>query len=148
MKYFIVAFALLSLLSGCVTERACRAKFPPVIIDSVKEETRVHLRDTSIVVWQSGAQISAVLPRLFIGTVEKQKGNLKLRVNADSSGTSIDCTSDSLQHVINLQLKEIDRLKKQVSTKIVEVKERYVPPVIYIIFGLLVAAIIYLFFKR
>lgn len=135
MKFLIYFFCFVA-LQGCVTERACRAKFPPVVTvkDSIVEREKVVYKDRVVRDTIPGQKVSTALPANATKSVSKKSNGLRVTATPLPNGsTQVECESDSLIREIKVRDKEIERLRLEIREKS-EVKE-VKPPIWWMFAG-------------
>lgn len=118
MKSLAVFLVLVTLLSSCVTERACRAKFPPVVTrqDSIVE--RVEIRYVYRVVRDTvpGVKTTTYLPAGSKKPVSNKKNGLRATaIPTPDGGVKVECESDSLIREITVRDSVITTLRREIS---------------------------------
>lgn len=114
------------LITGCVTQQKCAERFPPQVIE--KDNTKTVIRDTVIhdtvkvagelLLWHDSIPCPDVKYSKSV-----TKGGITSTVKIIKGKLKTECKSDSLQKIIETQIKTIDTYREKANT---EIKEKIV----------------------
>lgn len=140
---------ILVMFSGCVTQKKCNAKFPPVTEIKTEHTKETIIRDSLL----PGATIYHTIykdsiqfyPEYKWRVIKDTSGLAELRIMRDAHG-NITATCEATEQLISRM--EVIESKVDTKSESKVIVESHIPGWIWMIFGLMIGAIIYLRFFR
>lgn len=152
MKNLLLIILSIFLLTSCVTQRKCAAKFPPQITSTTIIKDSVVYRDTTITVPGDTVTFTDSIPCpdvVYEKTQKSEKGTVKATVKIKDGKISVKCEVDSLNMVIrNLQyrLRTIEK-EKTIAVQVPVLKKTpWWKSALQLIYGIVIAAILLVVF--
>lgn len=140
---------IMVMFSGCITQKKCNAKFPPVTEIKTEHTKETIIRDSLL----PGATIYHTIykdsiqfyPEYKWKVIRDTSGLAELRIMKDAHG-NITATCEATEQLISRM--EVIESKVDSKTEVTHQTDWYIPGWIWMILGIMLSAIIYLRFFR
>ena len=122
MKKLAILVVIVSILSGCITEKRCNRKYPPTQIDSVYINNYTYVHDTTVIFSIQSDTVWAVTPDWQPSVLSNKYCVSTAYVRADSLYHTLMLTGQDVPITIKDAIKYVTLTKYRDRTVIKQVK--------------------------